>query len=573
MPLYSATGDVSGVEITPHLYFLQTGATDFTEITLPVGTAGTRLRPSFQSYRRRIYIQGLFSPSIVIDEHRNPWRVGIHAPLAAPSVAASGTGLTGTYIPYLTFVQKDSEGKTIHESNLSAAGATLTLSNQGRSWTSLPTTSMDPRVTHKRGYVSIGGAAPRLVWERELGTVTTVTESVSDTIVANNTATPVDTDGETVLHARGVPPPARFGHVWRDRLWLVGDPGDTVYFSKLFEPESFRVDEDNRFNYIDTLRTKGGESIIGIRGFEDALVLYCVGAEYAIVGYGPTSFEMRKISSSTTCLSHHAIVDAYGHHLYPTATGTGTRVTPSDGAFRNLMRRTYADQWQTDYATYPRQFENSQAAFDQQGGNYILLTENTGTNKTFSYVIPYDEVVEEGVTDPPILFDIQARRTTCIGVYSQGGAKQPTIVYGDEDGYIRKEDATDADDDGDTYNKALTIRPKHFWLGGDQGGDDNHGGVVAFISEFVKSPNQNFTINGYAGDDDAASGDPQFSKTVQSLDQVAARTDKTSHRVSVDRLSGKGVTVEVTASAPVDFEYRGFNLEYLPGGQSRNQSS
>lgn len=562
-----SAGALAGI---PHLYMLETGATDFTELTLPLDVTATTARPCFLAYRRRLYILGMYSPNIVIDEHKRVWRMGIHAPTAAPTVAASGTGLTNNYVLYLTFVQKDSEGKTIHESNLSAA-TSLSLTNQGRAWTSLPTSSIDVRVTHKRGYASVNGSVPHLVWERELS-ITSVTESISDSIVLNNTEAPVDSNDD-LTHGRGVPQYARIGVIWRDRAWTVGDPGHVVNYSELFEPESAAVDPDERSKYTSTLPTKGGETIIGLQGFEDALVLYCVGAEYAITGYGETSFEMRRISRSTSCLSHHAIADARGTHIYPVADGIGLRVTPAEGAFRNLLENTYRDQWADEYEASPLPFEDSQAVFDEREGNYILLTNRTADTEdeteTLAYVLPVDDTLKGETPNPALSHDIQTRKITSVGRYSPAGAKQGRVLYGSDEGFVYKEDPEDTDDDGDDYGKAITIRHKHMFFG-DQVGDSNHGRQYHAIDIFAKS-DQDMTLRAYTGDDDAASGMPQLEKVIPTASQSGA-TDKTSYRKTTE-LSGKGITVEIGVASPVGFEYRGMAVTHSVGSQTRNPTS
>lgn len=570
MPLFAGVALANQFTYSPRLYVLDTGQADFTQFTLPTNVTANSQRPCFVPYRRRLYVLGMFTPNIVIDEHRKVWTMGIHAPLAAPTLGTGGgTGLTGAYIGYITFVQKDEQGKVIHESNLSEGSSEFSASNQNRSWGNLPITSQDPRVTHKRGYVSVGGAVPRLVWEREIATAGPVVESVSDSVVANQTPAPVDAN-EQLTHGRGVPAYYRFGAIWRDRLWGVGDPGDVVSFSELFEPESAKVDPDQKFAYSNTLRTKGGESIIGLTPFEDGLVLHCVNAEYVITGYGATSFEMRRISNVTS-LSHHGGANCHGGIIYPTANGLGFRQAPAEGAFRNIFARNYTDQWATNYVADPLPYESSQGVYDSRSGNYILLTSPATAPKTLCYVVPAKLIVEEGNLDPPLMKWIQTRESTSVAVWSAVGAKQPTVVFGAADGYVRKMDATDENDDGDAYSKAATIRHKHFFFG-DQGGDDDHGRTFHFFDVFAKTENQNATFKAYPGDDDAASGVAPFSETIEAS-AVSGKVAKTSHRIASEDLSGKGVTVEITVSSPVGFEYRGFATEHSEGVQQRLPTS
>lgn len=566
MALWHASRKANQGYYEPRLGVLEAGATDFTTVTVPSTVTGTPLRPCFLAYRRRFYVLGIFSPNVVVTEDRQVFPMGIHAPIAAPTLANSGTGLTGSYIGYITFVHKDPTGSyVIHESNLSAASSTLSLTNGGRSWSNLPTTSIDSRVTHKRGYVSVGGAVPRLAWERELGTVTTVTETVSDSVLSTSTPAPVDSDSD-LTHGRGAPPFFQFGAIWRDRLWGVGSPGDILHFSELFEPESFALDATKKFIHKNTLRTKGGESILGLFPFEDGLLIQCVGCEYVLTGYGPTTFEMHRVSS-VTAISHHGNANCFGALVYPTANGLGFRTAPAEGQFRNLMARNYIDQWATDYAAEPLPFETSQGVYNPRSGEYILLTNPATAPKTKCYVIPARQVVEEGQLDPPLMKWIQTRETTCVGLWSAAGAKQPTVVFGGQDGYVRKLDATDGDDDSDTYGKDVTITHKHLFFG-DQGGDDNHGRRFNHIDVFCKTENQAATVSLYPGDDDASSGATPHSRQIDAS-AASGYVAKTSHRLGLNTVAGKGVTVKITADSPVGFEYRGFGIEYTEGGQTR----
>lgn len=565
-----ATSRDETIQNDGHVYIQPSVGLEFVEKTLPTGVVGVRVRPTLLKYQERVYILGQFSTPLVVTETQQVWSMGIPAPSSAAVMAlgAGSGGSVGEAIGYLTFVEFDS-GVLVHESNPSEASATVMLNGEGRSWTSIPTVSVNQRVTHVRGYVSMDGSLPGLAWERDLG-VTTVTENVPTSQLGERLPVIVSSDGELDLDisARGVPPNGSIGEFYHDALWISGDYNfpTRIYYSKLFEPESFdTVDKDR--GWFETL---DGESVTGLQRWGDLLIVGCLRAAYAIQGFDSGDYQMIKLTNSYGVISHHSMRRTGPNADLWAAGQEGPWMY--NGAFHDLFENDLRDYWRNDYENNTTAYEDSLASEDKFFRTYQLLIPFPNST-TFKYVCHWLPVIKAG--NPPwVVFDQRNRVDTGIGqVIIADDDHFTKLLSGSDDGFIRQENyLTDASDDNDAALKALTITTKHFFFR-DQAGDDAHGRSYEDLDVFIKNESTAVTVSAYAGDDSAnQASSPQWSRVIPigavSLPQV--KVPKTStHFSNISECNGKGITLKFTANSPVNVGLRGYAIYYVLGHQER----
>ena len=462
------------------------------QLTSPTDVLGTNARPVFLSYRKRIYILNQFSKNMVITEYATFAACGMEAPSSAPTLAVSGIGITGTAICYYTFGHRES-GTLIHESNPSPS-ATLALVNQGRAWTNLLTVSPNPRANVIRGYVGMDGNDARFAWERPLGT-TSVTENVATLAL-----------GSVLSTQRGVGPKAYVGEIYHDRMWYVDASDKTkIYYSELFEPESVAA--------LNFLTTWDGEFVTGIKRLGDVMLVFCRSCSYVITGWDENDIIIRKISPSIGCISHWSIVDIHGRLWFASQDG----VYVYDGSFQYMMDD-LPGYWGDSYLANLDAYENCIAADDRIWQTYKLLIPLGGPVRY--YVGHYANVEPQlvgGTDQPDWVFDIRDRNDYTIGSLSAGSSGNSRIdefYTGSCDGFVRKDNVlTNTNDDGDTYNAALTLRTKH-QLYNDPGGDITEGKTLHRTWSYVESETSPWTLKLYGGDEFAGDGAVSCTKSI-----------------------------------------------------------
>lgn len=557
-----------------HIYLQSQSGGAFEELTLPVTVSGARVRPVRLKYKGRVYVFGMFSTPVVITESRRIWSMGIPAPetQAPMTLGTSSGGSVGEAIGYITFLEKDA-GKIIQESNPSLPSATVSLNGEGRSWTSLPTSCINPRVTHIRGYVSMDGSVPGLAWERQLG-VTTVNENVSTGRLGERLPVSVGLDGDVdvQIYDRGVPPNGRFAEVYHDAMWISGeyDHPTRVYYSKLFEPESFNTVDKDR-GWFETL---DGEAVTGLQRWGDLLIVGCLRACYAIQGFDSGDYQMIKISNYYGVISHHSMVRVGPNADLWAASQEG--VWMFDGQFHDLFEDDLREYWRSNYQALTIQYEDCFAGEDRFFRTYQLAIPPASGSGTFKYICHWRPVVRENAA-PWVIWDVKARTDASIGSAITGNDDHyGTLLSGSCDGYIRKENVlTDTNDDGDSYQKAMTVITKHFYMG-DQGGDWAHARDYVNLDVFIKNPNTAVAVSAYGGDDtaiDAAA--PQWSRTISAgaVTSPKPRVPVTSTSFPVSECNGRGVSLKFTASAPINVSLRGFTIYHILGEQAQLASS
>jgi len=557
-----------------HLYYKASSTVDFVDQGIPDQTQNVNTRPSVVEYQGRVYVFGMFTTPLVITEARSNHVAGVPAPERGPtlSLGTSSGGSSGLAIGYLTYVHKEG-GKVVQEGNPSTPSATLELNGEGRVWSNLPDSPVNPRVTHLRGYLSMDGGIPAFAWERTLG-VTTVTENLPTLSLGTRLPVFEGLDGEfdADIYARGVPPNGRFNEIYHDAHWVSGDynfPG-RVYFSRLFEPESFNRVVKER-GWIDTL---DGEAVTGLKRWGDILVVGYLGGAYAIQGFSSRDYQIVKISNYYGVLSHHALqLAGPNSDLFGAGQEGPWRY---DGAFHDLMNDSLHRFWRDDYRASQGIYEACFAAEDRYTKTYQLVIPRAASPRTFKY-IGHIEPLRKGEAEPWWTIDIRAREDSSIGsIVISDSNHYRELLSGSCDGFIRRENVEDdADDDGDAFMKAMRVTTKHFFFG-DQSGDEAHGRNYNSLDVFLKNENNAVTVGLYGGDDSAnEAATPQKTLTIPvgTITAPFAKVPRTSiYFAPLAEVNGKGLTLDFNVSAPVGVALRGFGIYHSLGHQERLRS-
>jgi len=547
-----------------------------TALTLPVGVASLDRRSERIKYRRRIYLLGQFSRMLVLDEYGNLRAGGVQAPRSKPTLAdaALGAGSEGNMIGYQTFVVKYA-GRKIAESNPGQQSATLAAAGTGRLWDNLDWTPADPHVTHARGYALVDGALPALAWERPLAAAgTQVSENVGTAALGETLPVRREVDGRfrLDLYARGVPPYCQFAEVYHDAMYFAGDPAhpERIYYSKLFEPEAVNSTPVLVNGRLDNpwLETTDGAPVTALRRQGDELIAGTYRGIDAIQGYEYADLTIRRVSNYWGILSHWSArrVGPLGSLFFAAPQGP---TLYNSGSFRSIGGP-IETWWRTNYRANPTLFEQSFGVEDRYWELYKLLIPQVD-NTTLWWCVDYNSA-EYGM--PRWHRDIRTRRDWVAEELQQDGTAPYYELYtGSCDGQVRQENVEDdADDDGDTYLKRLTVQPPHRFMG-DQSGDDSHGFVFTDVDVFLKHEVNSATVSVYAGDDDAPNAASAQWSVASPANQVAsgqrARVYRTSEHHVLSDTSGKGVTMRVEVDSPLGVEYRGYGVLFREGPQTR----
>jgi len=533
-----------------------------TQVTLPSGVAQRTpaVRPKFSRYRRLLVVAGKYNPMMLWTILAgNLYKIGITAPSAAPTLAAGAAGaVTGIAIGRYTFAHY--EGSTlIHESDPSPASASVSLTAQQRSWSGLPGSSGDSRVTHVHLYVSMDGSLSYRAAKIAVSATTHV-ENMATSTLYQQTSLPVKNPGTPEqaddLLARGVPPYAIWATPWHSRTWYIDPLRPGVSHSRTFEPES--VDPSN------FLPTDEGEGPLALGAMDDELVVFCERKVYSVQSWGST-FRMRKVSDSYSLVAPHSILNIQGMLWFAAEQGISGYVGGGGNGFRNLMARSRRNAWIADYKANRQAYEDGIADDDRVNGCYLFATARETEPKTVTWVGYYRAMAEEGAVEPYWGMDKMNRKRRALGNLFAPSSRAGLISFGDCDGYVRQENAANGDDDGDTYGKRLRIQHKHF-VAGDQSGDDAHGSSWGPVDWFGRNDNGPVDLKTYCGDD-AATESPADETVTFPAGAQPGRKARTSHQGTLVKSAGKGVTVEITAATPVDVRHRGVTIHRQDGEQ------
>jgi hypothetical protein len=544
--------------------------------------SGYSRRTCVIKYRRNVHMVGTFSRPRVRDRFGAYHNSGVRAPVSRPTLASGGfgSGSVGEMIGYQTFVMK-TNGVKIAESNPGPQTVTLSNVGTGRLWDNLDWSPADAHVTHARGYVSVDGSLPALAWERPLGPVgTTVLENVGTAALGETLPVRKGVNQQFMLDlfARGVPPYTKFCEEYHDALFYAGDPvhPERIYYSKLFEPEAVNTTPITVYGRVDEpwLSTTDGAPVTGIKRQGDELIVGTYRGIDRIQGYGYGDYAIHRISNYWGVTSHFSMQRCGPNDSLFFSAPQGPTIYNA-GNFR-FIGEPIQTWWRDRLREDPNVFDNTFGVEDRFWETYNLLLPQADGSSLW-LVVDYNSA-EAG--QPKWVFDRRSRRDWVAGELAVDGASNYWERYtGSCDGNIRQENVEDdADDDGDTYQKRLTVQTGHRYMG-DQGGDEAHGYVFHPADVYLKHRNNPATVSFYAGEDNAPPQDPNspvisgaatphqstvLPATVEAAGQ-RARTPRTSERVALQGVSGKGVTMTLSIAAPLDVEFRGWGVQYREG--------
>lgn len=530
---------------------------DPTQLDLPADV-GVRAFPRRTSWvlapgLDRLIIVGPFSaPLVWIPSLRRLWRAGIEEPTTAPTLAAgAGTGITGTAIGVYTFAEITA-GEIVHESNPSDPSGAIALTNDNRAWSGLPTTHTNPRVTHKRLYVSMDGDDFLFVANVPLVDAT-YTEAVAT----------ADLDPLSVVNERrGVPPrDASIVTYYANRVWYGFKGSDRFMFSELNEPES--VSSANE------LATKDARFVTCLRGLNDELIIGTRASIQYLQGFGASDFEVHYHTQAIGIVTHHGSIVVNDTLWAFTQEGY---VRLSGGGYQFLMPtlRTYIRE---AYEAAPSVYEDLVAAVDRRRHGIKVLVPGESGVRVAKYFYGHFLPTETGGL-PFWTFDTSLRYERVIGAMTEGNLLDRVYSAGC-DGIVRKDDVEDEDDDGNSFNADFTL--KHFFMGA-QDGDGSHAKTFKGVTIFAKSESNAWTVSTYVGDDSATDAlAPQWTKAVAASAQSRngkTGVSRTQHTFEISNGAGHGCSVRVTVANPVGFEFRGVAIEFTQEGeQQRGRAS
>jgi hypothetical protein len=221
--------------------------------------------------------------------------VGFLAPTAAPALAATGTGLTGTYEGFAVWYDSVMD----HESSPSGVSTAVALTNQSRQWTK-PTGSPPGNVDNWRIYCRRTDTNERNYFRTATVAIGTgsVTEAVSDgarTVIGPN---PNDND---------VPPAFALMEEWKGFRLGVTPNSSTLYVSSQYDAESQHP------NNLFPIGGKGDTKPIRcVKKFGEQCVVQKPRNSYRVIG-DRLPFQFVPIKSSLGNVSQEAGLEVRGY--------------------------------------------------------------------------------------------------------------------------------------------------------------------------------------------------------------------------------------------------------------------
>lgn len=531
---------------------------------LPAGVSMlSKVRPTAMRLNGQFFLAGQTTRLLLVGPDRRLSIGGLRAPTKAPAISGGGgTGVTGDILGRFTFRQKLG-ARVLQESNPSAQNSfAVGLTNMSVVVGNLPT-SQDPHATHLAYYESRDGSPYCLAFERPVGVLTNVEHSLPSAFLFEQPTLPVIPGTEEHDYsARGVLPYATAGVLFHQKAWYVVPGYRGWFYSRTNEP--FAVSP------LSFVPTRDGELPVGIGVASDGNLLgFCRRCVYAIEdNRSEGDVTVDKISSDFGLVSPWSLLDLFGRTVFAAESGMAQYL---NGSFRSLMADSFAKDWQRLYAANPQGFEAMLAQNDRLKGNIKLLIPQADAPHTMILKGRYSEMVQKGYSEPFWSIDLRDRLDTTFGEYTEAGERRAFPILGSEDGRVRQDDPTNGDDDGDAYNKALSIVGPHD-CDNDQGGDDAHGYQFTNLDLFVKNDQTEVQVSLHTGDDTASQGVAPFTEPL-AASAVPGQVGKTSHHLTVEGAAGKGGALRLAAQAPVGVEYRGHNLYHRKGEQTRPPTS
>jgi hypothetical protein len=540
------------------------GSTTPTAQGLPGGVTGRDQKPCLVPWMRRMFIVGQFSENLIRCENKGIYTLGLQAPITTPVIAnGSGSGgAVGEAVGYQTFRHKIN-GQIVAESNPGPASNALTLNGTGRVWTVLATTDPKGRATHGVLYLVLDNATAREVMEFPLGP-STITENV-----------PALAWGRQISFRRGIPPYCLYAVRYHNRMWYAGDPlrPEYLWYSELNEPEAVAAD-----NFIPT-KDRDAISAIGAAN-EDQMVVFSLRQMYEVQGYRGADFgvnadfTMRYVDRSIGCISHHSLINIGNRMVFAAEKG----IAMHDGAPRYVSMHKLQKFWFEMYTANPTAFAKSWAVDDEIENVYKLFIEQTGTNKTFYFILNYEDIDPTIGTpqlgEPRFGTDVRTRKDSAARMMpDQEGTTLRKLYTASCDGLVREENVeSNLNDDGDTYVNKVTFQPGHSYFE-DVGGDRNHGKQFVDLGVLLVNELSAATAKLYPGNDMAQYGTPPSTRGTKPIPAGAAtgrvgRDDYFWHPY----VAGEGISVKIEIPSGSGAEFAGWYGAWIDGLKTRGKS-
>jgi hypothetical protein len=529
---------------------------DLREMTMPAGVSGVRRRPSWRNYnigqRSRLVGTGAWTSNVLIDELMRAMRQGIPAPFTIPTVVAgAGPGPSGAAICVLRFL--DSRGGRV--SPKSAPAPSVTLTNQGRVWSTLPTTCVDSSVDSLQGMVSMDGANYRVAWTRQLG-VTTVTENVAT--LALGAADPGEFDAM---------PLGSMNEIYHDAQWIAGNDR---YPQRIFKSA---IGELERYEglFVDT----DGEWVNGLFTQNDLLFAGSFHKIYRIAGYTENDVT-REVEKRYGLIGHDGIVNLEKRTIVPTTIGFQLY----DGQWHYLMddRRS---EFIREYKTFRSYYERAQGFYHPLRKVYMFgPVPHTGIAGNCHWILDVKRLTPEIESDEFTIAwadDAKNHEDTTRASFYLPGSSEPQVAVGTTYGILLDDYVEDADDDLDGYLRQMVITPATIMP--DPGGGELDGNTFHRIWLYFQCSSNSYQLRFFSGGESCAFN-PQASlefiiSAIEDLN-VDQPVEERAHLLENCAGSAFSFTITVpfdsTPPARGATSFRGYGLTHAPGIKARQQT-
>lgn len=472
--------------------------------TLPTGiTLVTDRRPRMATVERGVIVAHTPSQNLFYDPLLDTLRPFVPLPpVTGPILAAgSGTGLTGDYTVWVSFLIKDVEtGALLSESPLSPASNTLTAADDDLAVTGIPVSNQSA-VNARRLYRTAAGGEVKYFWTDIDGNdATTFTGDDSDASLALAGEAPT----------LGLPPGSAPGDTlrlliaWKKRVWgASSDPTalDDILFSEA-EPRVYAWGATSRL-----VASPRGEDNVGVVQYaarRDMLVVFKRNRMMAVSGTDATDFRVETISEEVGCIAPESVVvirDVVywlwddGVYKYDDSGVTCL----SDGS----TGRGKVDPWFTTDTYFNRdRFPEAFAGYNPVTRCYELHLCNVGDTTENRWVSCSIETNEWLGIHKTAAFTPVSR----ILLRSNENAIIPTL--GASDGYLYQMNrSTKSDVSGSTsaIHYKVKTRP-HAGVGGGDPDISHFFGMLSMFSKVETAPAGTLTITPYVGWLNASAG-------------------------------------------------------------------
>jgi hypothetical protein len=342
------------------------------DITLPSGVdavAGARLRGAVLN--RIALLVNAFSKAIFVDINNTAYPAQLATPAVKPTLAASGTGYTGTVRGKVQFLIKDIYGNVLGASELSPASDAVAFANQGIAWSGIAV-SPDPAVNARRLYRT-ATLGTEFFWDVDIddNTTTSITNSNAD---ATLDLTAVDS-GDYAAAPAGLDLVVEHG----GRAWgrSKADP-DTLYGSAV----------DDVTNWPEIIPTypvgAEGSGITGLANRRDDLLIFKRKVIRKLIGDSEDNYAIKNVAEGFGCIAPDSVVVI--NDIVYWLDHDGVYMLDAQDLPKSLTDDTVRP-WFTSTDYFARgQFSNAFGAYDPRTHAYVLFLCSAGSTTIDRYI-------------------------------------------------------------------------------------------------------------------------------------------------------------------------------------------